>query len=91
MLEQKVTRPSQHVWLAKLLGFDYEIEFKKGKDNVVVDALSKMTCRELSTLAMSTISTTLIEEIKASWVSDRVVQNLIQELSRNPTSHPHYS
>jgi hypothetical protein len=65
-LEQKVTRPSQHVWLAKLLGFDYEIEFKKGKDNVVVDALSKMTCRELSTLAMSTISTTLIEEIKAS-------------------------
>jgi len=86
-----VTRPSQHVWLAKLLDFDYEIEFKKGKDNVVVDALSKMTCRELSTLAMSTISTTLIEEIKASWVSDRVVQNLIQELSRNPTSHPHYS
>jgi len=86
-----VTRPSQHVWLAKLLGFDYEIEFKKGKDNVVVDALSKMTCRELSTLAMSTISITLIEEIKASWVSDRVVQNLIQELSRNPTSHPHYS
>ena len=86
-----MTRPSQHVWLAKLLGFDYEIEFKKGKDNVVVDALSKMTCRELNTLAMSTISTTLIEEIKASWVSDRVVQNLIQELSRNPTSHPHYS
>lgn len=86
-----MTRPSQHVWLAKLLDFDYEIEFKKGKDNVVVDALSKMTCRELSTLAMSTISTTLIEEIKASWVSDRVVQNLIQELSRNPTSHAHYS
>lgn len=86
-----MTRLSQHVWLAKLLGFDYEIEFKKGKDNVVVDALSKMTCRELSTLAMSTISTTLIEEIKASWVSDRVVQNLIQELSRNPTSHAHYS
>jgi len=54
------------VWLAKLFGFDYEIEFKKGKDNVVVDALSKMTCRELSILAMSTISTTLIEEIKAS-------------------------
>ena len=33
LLEQKVTCPSQHVWLAKLLRFDYEIEFKKGKDS----------------------------------------------------------
>jgi hypothetical protein len=30
LLEQKVTCPSQHVWLAKLLGFDYEI-LKRGR------------------------------------------------------------
>ena len=58
--------------LAKLLGFDYEIEFKKGKDNVVVDALSKVSCEKLS--MVSTISTTLIKDIKASWISDMVVQ-----------------
>jgi hypothetical protein len=79
------------VWLAKLLGFDYKIEFKKGKDNVATDALSRVSCEELSTLTISVISTTLMEEIKASWVSDRVVQTLVQELSTNPTSHPHYS
>lgn len=28
LLEQKVSTPLQHTWLAKLLGFDYEIEYK---------------------------------------------------------------
>ena len=79
------------MWLAKLLGFDYEIEFKKGKDNVVADALSRVSCRALSTLTVSTISTTLLEEIKQSWKTDKGMQTLIQELSLHPASHPHYS
>jgi hypothetical protein len=61
------------VWLAKLLGFDYKIEFKKGKDNVAADALFRVSCGELSTLAVSTISTTLMKDIKESWVNDKVV------------------
>ena len=82
LLEQKVTCPSQHVWLAKLLGFDYEIEFKKGKDNFATDALSRVTYGELSTLAISTISTTIMDEIKATWKGDRAVQTLIQEIKQ---------
>jgi len=31
----------QHLWLAKLLGFDYEIKHRKGKKNVGVDTLSR--------------------------------------------------
>ena len=85
-----MTCPSQHVWLAKLLGFDYEIEFKKGKDNVVADALSRVSCGTLSTLAVSSLSTTLLEAIKQSWQDDNAVQLLIQELTQQPTSHPHY-
>jgi hypothetical protein len=83
-----VTCPSQHVWLAKLLGFDYEIEFKKGKDNVVADALSRVSCGTLSTMTVSSHSTTLLEAIKQSWQN---VQLLIQELTLQPNSHPHYS
>ena len=91
LLEQKVTCPSQHVWLAKLLDFDYEIEFKKGKDNIAADPLSRVTCAELSTLTVSTIATTIMDEIKATWEGDQAVQTLIQELIRDPNSYPHYS
>jgi hypothetical protein len=39
-LEQCISSPEQQKWATKLFGYDYEIIYKKGKDNVVVDALS---------------------------------------------------
>ena len=40
LLEQRMSSPKQHKWVSKMLGYDYEIIYKKGKENVVVDALS---------------------------------------------------
>ncbi|GKD18655.1 putative mitochondrial protein, partial [Tanacetum coccineum] len=37
-LDQRITTPFQSKWLPKLLGFDYEIMYKRGKEN---DALSR--------------------------------------------------
>nr|GEW60503.1 gypsy/Ty3 retroelement polyprotein [Tanacetum cinerariifolium] len=42
MLDQRITTPFQSKWFPKLLGFNYEIEYKKGKENVVADALSRL-------------------------------------------------
>ena len=39
-LKQCLSLPQQNKWLAKMLGYDYEIIYKKGRENVVVDALS---------------------------------------------------
>jgi hypothetical protein len=39
-LEQRISSLEQQKWVTKLFGYDYEIIYKKGKDNVVVDALS---------------------------------------------------
>jgi hypothetical protein len=39
-LEQRISSPEQQKWVNKLFGYDYEIIYKNGKDNVVVDALS---------------------------------------------------
>jgi hypothetical protein len=39
-LEQCISSLEQQTWVTKLFGYDYEIIYKKGKVNVVVDALS---------------------------------------------------
>jgi hypothetical protein len=39
-LEQHISSPEKQKWVTKLFGYDYEIIYKKGKDNVVADALS---------------------------------------------------
>jgi hypothetical protein len=41
LLEQQVGTMVQQRWLSKLLGYDFVIEFKKGRDNKVADALSR--------------------------------------------------
>lgn len=42
LLEQRLSMMLQQKWLAKLMGLDYEIMYKKGKENTVADALSRI-------------------------------------------------
>ena len=38
-LEQRVSSPTQRKWVRKIRDYDYEITYKKAKDNLMVDAL----------------------------------------------------
>ena len=40
-LEQRLSSEEQQKWVTKMLGYDFEIIYKKGKQNVVADALSR--------------------------------------------------
>ena len=63
MLEQRIATPSQQKWLAKLLGFAFVMEYKKGCDNRVADALSR-NCQP--TPARSTPIPAPTSDLKAS-------------------------
>ncbi|XP_019246354.1 PREDICTED: uncharacterized protein LOC109226006 [Nicotiana attenuata] len=84
LLEQKIHTDAQIKWIAKLLPFDFEIHYKKGRENVADDSLSRVQGAKLMTLLVSSVSTELWEEITASWSSDPELSSLISFLQQTP-------
>ncbi|KAD2394245.1 hypothetical protein E3N88_41222 [Mikania micrantha] len=80
LMTQKVTTPLQHKWLAKLMGYDYTIEYKKGRENVAADALSRVQGATLFTMAISQIETLLLQQIVESQNHDAQLQGVIRKL-----------
>ncbi|OIS96378.1 putative receptor-like protein kinase [Nicotiana attenuata] len=87
LLEQKIHTDSQIKWIAKLLPFDFEIQYKKGRENIAADSLSRVKGAELMSLVVSSVSTELWEEITASWSSDPELHSLILSLQQAPQKH----
>ena len=99
LLEQRLTHPLQHKWLTKLLGLDYEIQYKKGIDNGVTDALSRRTIAYHSEVcptkhgtlnAISSAQPAWVQELLDSYVGDPMAQELIPQLLLDPTSNSGY-
>lgn len=90
-LEQRLSSPQQNKWLAKMLGYDYEIIYKKGKDNRVADALSRQFEEESTLLAISLPIPDWIEEARREWFSHPGLSQLISQLQVDPNSSKGYS
>ncbi|XP_035543610.1 uncharacterized protein LOC118347690 [Juglans regia] len=89
LLEQKVGTPFQQKWVAKLLGFDFSVEYRSGKENRAADALSRLPtendgfdpqeslaiCGEAK--AISVIKATWWEGLQQAYNQDPQLQQLI--------------
>ena len=70
-----------------MLGYDFEIIYKKGKCNVVVDALSRKEEEiEGSLCVISIPQCDWVEEARAEWKQDQEVCKIIQKLHEHPSS-----
>ena len=79
LLDQKMTTPFQLKWLPKLLGFDYEIAYRKGSENTAADALSRVNhSGELLQMVVSSVASGVMDKIKAGWYNDDTMKQLIQ-------------
>ncbi|GKC06068.1 hypothetical protein Tco_0997678 [Tanacetum coccineum] len=78
-------------WLPKLMGFDYEVTYKKGKDNIVADALSRREGNnECFSINVATISIVLYDREKQTWEADDKLKDICVKLKEGQTKK-HYS
>jgi hypothetical protein len=69
-LEQRPSSQEKKKWATKLFGYDYEIIYKKGKENVVVDALSRKYEDKRSLFSHSFIVPYWLQVVRQEWLQD---------------------
>lgn len=75
LLKQRVVTPEQQKWVAKLLGYDYEILYKPRRENLAADALSRVTgSPTLNSLFVSQAQ--IWEEIKKTAEGDAYMKRI---------------
>ena len=82
-LEQRLSSEEQQKWVTKMLGYDFEIIYKKGKLNVVADALSRKN-EEVEALlcAISIIQPDWITEARDEWKKDKMYGHSFKSCSK---------
>jgi hypothetical protein len=87
--DQRITEGIQHKLMLKLLEFDFSIEYKKGKENVVAGALSRKFCQ---LFAISSATPVWIQDITASYHTDEQVKSVLEQCLISPATPPaHYT
>ena len=82
-----MTEGVQHKLLIKLLGYKFTVEYKKGKENKVADALS----RKPNLLAISMAVPSWTDNIEQSYEHGYTCKNLIARITAGATDLPSYS
>jgi hypothetical protein len=90
-LEKRISSLEQQKLVTNLFGYDYEIIYKKGKDNVVADALSQKYEDEGSLFSLSFIVRDWLQVIRQEWLQDPKSLHLIQQLQSNAPASTGYS
>nr|GEU68186.1 reverse transcriptase [Tanacetum cinerariifolium] len=82
LLTQTVQTPEQHKWLTKLMGYDFELHYKPGKNNRVADALSRPD--QARFMAVSTPTAEWLHELRNYYTTTQAGQKCSNKYQKMP-------
>ena len=89
-LEQRLSSKEKQKWVTNMLGYEFEIIYKKRKQNVVADALSrKYEDVEALLYAILIIQPDWIAKEMDEWKNDEKIWTFIQKLHQDPNALIH--
>ena len=77
------------MWVIKMIGYDYELVFRRGAHNGVADALSRLL--QITLNAITLCSNDLLQRIKHSWLKDATLVHKIHKVKNSSTHKGKYS
>lgn len=87
LTEQRVMGEDQFKWTSKLMGFDFEIQYKPGSSNKAADALS----RQMMYASIPGINLAEWEAWEKEIAADPKLLKLIQAVVLQPQAYPEYN
>jgi hypothetical protein len=82
MLDQRLSTIPQHNWISKLFGYDFRVEYRAGRLNVVADALSRRHGEGPTLAVMTTPSFQFYDDLRREIDSSPELTALCQSIAR---------
>ncbi|GJZ35222.1 ty3-gypsy retrotransposon protein [Tanacetum coccineum] len=80
LLTHVVQSPKQYKWASKLLGYDFEVHYKPGKENRVVDALSRI--EESRIMSLTTLVFSWLQELREYYTNTQEGRDFLSRVSQ---------
>jgi hypothetical protein len=87
LLDQRLATIAQHHWVSKILGFDFSIEYKPGRANIVADALSHRE-EDMAICAISAPTFDIMQEIRLACQADPALKTLYEQIEKGELVAP---
>lgn len=92
LLNQVIQTPEQHMYLARLMGYDYDIQYRSGSHNQAADALSQLPESDSSTLMVISVHCyTFMKELRQQLQTHPQYQQQLTDVLRYAATHPGFS
>ena len=92
LLERRIINLDYQKWVTKLLGFNFDIQFRPGLDNKATNALSRLPPIIVPSLQVLTIPYIVdLDQLATRVQQDPHLRTILKDLLANPLSHPEFT